>query len=114
MFVHHCHVARTVSCSIIGSMLDYCNSLFVGTSKSNLIKLQRVQNTLERVTLRQGMFDRITPILEELHWLSVEKRITFKLSTLSYNIESTGQPVYLRELLSDYQPDRTLQTFVDC
>jgi len=42
------NVARTVACSIIGSRLDYCNSLLAGTSKSNLIKLQRVQ-TLWRV-----------------------------------------------------------------
>jgi len=35
-------VARTVACSIIGSRLDYFNSLLASTSKSNLIKLQRV------------------------------------------------------------------------
>jgi len=103
-------VARTVACSIIGSRLDYCNSLLAGTSKSNLIKLQRVQNTLARVTRRQDKFDCITPILEELHWLPIKKHITFKLATLSYNIKSTGQPVYLRELLPDYQPVRTLRS----
>jgi len=54
-------------------------------------KLQRVQNTVERVTHRQGKFDRITPILEELHWLPIEKHITFKLATLSYIIKSIGQ-----------------------
>ena len=48
--------------------------------------------------------------MKRLHWLPVEKRITFKLATLSYNIKSTGQPVYLRELLSDYQPVRTLRS----
>jgi hypothetical protein len=103
-------VARTVACSIIGSRLDYCNSLLAGTSKSNLIKLQRVQNTLARVTVRQGKFDRITPVLKELHWLPIDKRIEFKLATLSYNIRSTGQPFYLRELVSDYQPVRTLRS----
>jgi len=53
---------------------------------------------------------RITPILEELHWLPIEKCITFKLATLSYNIKSTGQLVYLRELLYDYQPVRALRS----
>ena len=96
-------VARTVACSNIGSRLDYCNSLLAGTSRSNLIKLQRVQNTLARVTLRQGKFDRITPFLKELHWLPIEKRITFKLAIFSDNIKSTGKPVYLHQLLSDYQ-----------
>jgi len=59
-----------------------------------LIKLQRVQNTLARVTFRQDKFNRITLILEELHWLPIEKRITFKLTTLSYNIKSAERPVY--------------------
>ena len=38
-------VASTVACSIVGS-IDYCNSLLAGTSKSNSVKLERVQNTL--------------------------------------------------------------------
>ena len=45
-----------------------------------------------------------------MHWLPIEKRLSFKLATLSYIIKSTGQPVYLRELLSDYQPVRTLRS----
>ena len=103
-------VAKTVACSIIGSRLDYCNSLLAGTSKSNLIRLQRVQNTLARVIVCHGKFDHITPVLKELHWLPVEKRVTFKLATLTFNIKSTGQPVYLRQLLSDYEPARTLRS----
>ena len=43
-------------------------------------------------------------------WLPVEKRVTFKLATLTFNIKSTGQPVYLRQLLSDYEPARTLRS----
>jgi len=103
-------VCRTVACSIVGSRLDYCNSLLAGTSRSNLAKLQRVQNTLARVVLRRGKFDHITPALKELHWLPIEHRLTFKLATLTYNIKTIGQPVYLRELLSDYEPVRTLRS----
>jgi len=46
-------VAKIVACSIVGSRLDYCNSLFAGMSASNFDKLQRVQNTLARVVLRR-------------------------------------------------------------
>ena len=77
---------------------------------AHIIKLQRVQNTLARVTVQQGKFDRMAPVLKELHWLPFEKRITFKLATRSYNFKSTGQPVYLRELLSDCQPVCTLRS----
>ena len=38
--------AMTVATAIVGSRLDYCNSLLAGTSVSNLSRLQLVQNTL--------------------------------------------------------------------
>ena len=39
---------KTVAAAIVGSRLDYCNSLLAGTSVSNLARLQLVQNTLAR------------------------------------------------------------------
>ena len=41
--------SKTIAAAIVGSRLDYCNSLLAGTSISNLTRLQRVQNTLARV-----------------------------------------------------------------
>ena len=55
--------------AIVGSRLDYCNSLLAGTSVSNLSRLQLVQNTLARVVAQKSRFDHITPVLSELHWL---------------------------------------------
>jgi len=103
-------VAKTVACSLVGSRLDYCNSLFAGMTKSNFNKLQRVQNTLARVVLRRGQLDHITLALQELHWLPVEHRVSYKLATLAHTIRTTGQPTYLRELLPDYEPARTLRS----
>ena len=60
-------VARIITCSIVGSRLDYCNSLFVGMTDCNFKKLQHVQNTLARVVLRAGKFEHITPALVNLH-----------------------------------------------
>jgi len=37
-------VAKMMACSIIGSRIDYCISLFYGMTDRNLNKLQRVQN----------------------------------------------------------------------
>ena len=34
--------AKSVACSIVGSRLDYCNSLLYGTTQSNIDRLQRV------------------------------------------------------------------------
>ena len=44
--------AVVVACGIVGSRLDYCNSLLYGTSVDNLSRLPRVQNTLARVVTK--------------------------------------------------------------
>ena len=103
-------VAKTVACSVIGSRLDYCNALLSGMSKSNITKLQRVQNTLARVVLRRRKFECITPALKELHWLPVQYRVTFKTAVLVHSMKNTGQPAYLRQLLQDYEPVRSLRS----
>ena len=41
--------SKTIAAAIVGSRLDFCNSLLAGTSVSNLTRLQHVQNTLARV-----------------------------------------------------------------
>jgi hypothetical protein len=104
------NVVKTVACSMVGSRLDYCNSLFFGMTKSNFNKLQQVQNTLARAVLCRGKFEHITPVLKELHWLPVELRVTYKLAILAFTVKTTGQPIYLRELLRDYEPARTLRS----
>jgi len=38
-----------IACIIVGSWLDYCNSLLVNCFNRNLDKLQRVQDNLARV-----------------------------------------------------------------
>ena len=90
-------VAKTVACSIVGSRLDYCNSLFAGMSASNFDKLQRVQNTqytLARVVLRRCKYDHISSALAELHWLPVKQRVSFKVATLAFNVKRENQPSY--------------------
>jgi len=44
-------VAKTASAVIVGTRLDYCNSLY-GLKDRNLNRLQRAQNTLARVVLQ--------------------------------------------------------------
>ena len=79
--------------------LGYCNSLLGGMSGSNFNKLLCVQNTLARVVLRRGKYEHTSSALAGLHWLPIRQRVTFKLSTLTFNINRYSQPLYLRELL---------------
>ena len=48
--------------------------------------------------------------LTHLHWLSVHRRIQYKIALLTYKSLSTNQPPYLRNLLHIYQPLRCLRS----
>ena len=102
--------AVVVACGIVGSRLDYCNSLLYGTSVDNLSRLQRVQNTLARVVTKSGWRAHSLPILERLHWLPVEHRIRFKIATLTFRALHQNNPPYLHDLISRYTPARTLRS----
>ena len=47
-------VANTIGCSIIGSRLDYCNSMLVKISEQNLDSIQRVQWKAARIVCNDG------------------------------------------------------------
>ena len=49
--------ANEIACAIVNTRLDYCNSLFWGTSQSNIIALQRVQNAAARIVVCAGLRD---------------------------------------------------------
>jgi hypothetical protein len=103
-------MAKTVACALVNSRIDYANSALYGTSASNILKLQRVQNSLARVVAQVKRFDHIHPVLHDLHWLPIKYRIDYKVATLTYKIKSTGSPVYLLPSVSDYIPTRHLRS----
>ena len=104
-------VTKTVACSIVSSRLDYCNALYYKLSSINLAKLQRVQNTLARVVLRQRKYDHITPALVHLQWLPIKYHVIFKVASLTYNTLQSYQPRYLYDLIaSEHQPVRSLRS----
>ena len=101
--------SKTIAAAIVGSRLDFCNSLLAGTSVSNLARLQRVQNTLARVVAQKPRFCHITPVLSDLHWLPVRHRISFKIATVTYRVLQFQQPSYLASLIPRYVPARALR-----
>ena len=73
-------------------------------------KLQMVQNRAARLVTRTRKYEHITPVLKRLHWLPVKVRIEFKLLLLVYKALHGLAPSYLRDLLTEYQPSRSLRS----
>ena len=103
-------MATALASAVVQSRLDYGNSLLYRSPAYNINRLQRVQNTLARVALPDISYLPTRSLLRQLHWLPVDKRIQFKLATLTFKTLSLGHPPYLRSLLQDYQPTRLLRS----
>ena len=104
-------MAKTVAAALVNSRLDYANSVLYNTSSGNVLKLQRVQNSLARVVTYTKRCEHIHPVLHQLHWLPINYRINYKVATtLAYKVRSTGSPAYLLKSVSDYAPTRNLRS----
>ena len=101
--------AKSVATALVSARIDYCNSLLYGTSKSNIDKLQRLQNSLARAVMCTGKFGSITPVLAALHWLPISARITYKVTLLTRKVLTTQRPGYLSSLIRVNQPTRQLR-----
>ena len=102
--------ANLVASSIIASRLDYCNSVLIGLSSYNIHRLQCVQNRAARIVLGVGRRTSVEPLLRQLHWLPVAKRIQYKTALVTFKTISTQQPTYLSSLLVPYNPSRSLRS----
>ena len=99
--------------SLVLPKIDYCNSLFSGTSKTNIRSLQVLQNNAARLALKQKRQHEATPLLKELHWLPIEERIKYKVACLAYKCMEGSAPEYLTDLVTIYHPQRTLRSSCD-
>jgi len=61
--------ACTIATSIVYFKHDYCNSLYYKLHKSQLSRLQQIQNSVARTVVKASKSCCITPILCSLHWL---------------------------------------------
>ena len=87
---------RLVSAFVL-SRLDHCNAVLVGLPKSTTIPLQRAQNAAARLVTGIGLRDHVIPALQQLRWLPVQYRTTFKLCLLMHKIHTNQAPFYLTD-----------------
>ena len=101
--------AKTVATAIVGSRLDYCNSLLAGTSVSNHLAYSLFRIPLPALWPKSlALF--ISRLLSELHWLPVRHRINFNIAAITHTVLQFQQPSYLAALIPRYAPVRSLRS----
>ena len=103
---------KTLVSAFVLSRLDYCNSFLSGCPNHLLEKLQKVQNFAARLVLKAHKRDHVSPLLRTLHWLPIQARIEYTLSTVCHSFFSDTAPVYLSDLRV-YSPSRQLRSSSD-
>ena len=98
--------------SLVMSILDYSNGLFYGIPKCTVSRLQAVQNSAARIVTQERLrdHDSMSRALIGLHWLTVDKRIEYKLLLYTYKALHDMAPGYLCELVVPYVPRRVLRS----
>ena len=94
------------------SRLDNGNATLFGLPDNQLNRLQGMLNIAARIITLTSPINRITPILKELHWLPVKKRIEYKIVLLTFKALHGLAPQYIAQLLKPKPTPRQLRTIL--
>ena len=67
-----------------------------GVPNTLVNKLQRSQNTAARIITKTSRYRHITPVLKELHLLTLKYRIQYKTLTFTYKALHDQSPDYIK------------------
>ena len=95
--------------AFVTSKLDRGNALLYDLPSTQIEKLQRIQNSAACL-VRTKKFDHISLILRDLHWLTVNNRIIFKILLMIFKALRSLAPRYLSEILAPYRPPCNLRS----
>ena len=91
---------KTLASTLVLSHIDYGNMVFVSLPKLATHSIQSIINTTVRLIIGVRKYDHICPVLKEIHWLKIDKRIEFKIALQMYKCLSNEGLAYLtRDLL---------------
>ena len=76
--------------ALVHSRLDYCNSILANAPSGSLGQLQSVLRAAARLVLHLPARSQVSDFMhEKLHWLDINKLVTFKLCVIGYKTVST-------------------------
>ena len=90
----------TLYFALILPHIDYCCTAWGSCSKTNLSKLQKLQNRYARLILNKNYDTPQCTLLTTLNWQSVEQRLKYHYCLLVFKIINTMAPKYLKSLIT--------------
>jgi len=78
---------------------DYCNSVLASLPQCTIEPLQHVLNAAVQLILNICLHDHVTPALQQLHWLPIEYRITYKLCLTMHFMHTSRAQQYLSDCI---------------
>jgi len=103
-------LVRRLCASLVISRLDYCNAVLTGLPKCSVRPLQLALNMAARLVYKARRSCHVSPLLKELRWLPIERRVEETILTITFKARNGVVPSYLAELLRDYTPVRALRS----
>ena len=85
---------KTLLSALVHPKLDYCNSIFYGSSMHMLEILQKVQNSAARLIFQCRKQNQISPHFMSLHWLPINDHIEYQLSVICHSFSLGLPPIY--------------------
>ena len=103
-------MANMVASALVGTRLDYANSVLYGTTQKTSLNLRK-HSTSSHVSslVHLVLLSLAHNILQHLHWLPIKHRINFKIANITFRTLQSSQPVYLRSILHTHHSTRSLR-----
>ena len=96
---------QTLVCAFVLFKFDHCNSLPPGCLLYILRRLWKVQNSAAKLVFKLRRRDHVQPLLSALHWLPVQARTEYKLSSVTTSSLTHRLPTCLTFPLCTHLPD---------
>ena len=93
--------------SLVLSKLFYCSTVWSGTYKQNIHKLQLMQNFAARILTDTRKYDHIAAALKDLGWLTIEEQLRLRNVILMYKcVNNVSKVVHLYSAFSMWHAQR--------